>query len=83
MENKSFWERVISSDANLTFLMLNVCGIMWYVTLNHTSLPDGMVTLVLGIFTGKTVHGVITSKNGNGNSNGHSILSALKPKKPS
>lgn len=86
MENneKPFWERVISSDINLTFLLVNVVGIMWYVTIKQHPLPEGMVMLVLGIFGGKTAHGIMQAKNGNsnGNGNGHSILSQFKgPKK--
>lgn len=85
---KTFLDKLVSSDANLAFLMVNVCGIMWYSVIHHNNLPDGMVTIVLGIFAGKTVHGVVAMKQENGNNNGnggngHSILSAIKgTKKP-
>jgi hypothetical protein len=52
----------MKSDVGIGFLLLNMVAIVWYCTLTGRELQGNVVMLVLGIFTGKTFHGIFSGK---------------------
>lgn len=64
------------ADTGMMILITNVVGLLWYCAVTGHHLPEGTSVIVLGIFAGKTTHGIMSpllnGHNGNGNGkNGH------------